>query len=341
MIPDWTNRAPELIHLAWAVAAALTVWLVLELRGNDALGRFVSPVMQARLVVRASAARTVVRLSLIAVALGACVWALMRPQTKGQDQAVMASAFSADVMVVLDVSRSMLAEDVKPNRLERAKFEIAKMVKELPGHRVGLVAFAGRAAALCPLTPDHGFFNLVLRGVDVNSVSRGGTRSGEALRVATKGFPVGPGTKLVVLITDGEDHESYPLEAAKTANGEGVRIVAVGLGSEAGSPLELTDPATGARTQLMHDGQPVISRLDGATLRQIATETKGVYVPAGTSALDLESIVRQNVKPILREEADRMSLRRVRGERFVWPLALALIALIAALAVGAGARRQP
>ena len=316
MIPDWTNRDPGWIHLAWAVIAALTVWIILELRGKDALARFVSPLMQARLVVRASAARTVVRLSLTAVALGACVWALMRPQTKGQDQAVMASSFSADVMVVLDVSRSMLAEDVKPNRLERAKFEIAKMVKELPGHRVGLVAFAGRAAALCPLTPDHGFFNLVLRGVDVNSVSRGGTRIGEALRVATKGFPVGPGAKLVVLITDGEDHESYPLEAAKAASAEGVRIVAVGLGSEAGSPIELTDPATGAKTKLTHDGQPVISRLDGETLRQIATATKGVYVPAGTSALDLESIVRQNVKPILREEADRMSLR-LPARRFV------------------------
>ena len=199
MIPDWTNRDPGWIHLIWAVAALTALWIVLELRGKDALARFLSPAMQARLVTRASTARTVVRLTLVAVALAACVWALMRPQTRGQDQAVMASAFSADVMVVLDVSKSMLATDVKPTRLERAKFEIAKMVKQLPGDRVGLVAFAGRAALLCPLTPDQGYFNLVLGGVDVNSVSRGGTRIGEALRVATKGFPTGPGAKLVVL----------------------------------------------------------------------------------------------------------------------------------------------
>lgn len=340
-MPDWTNRDPEWIHLIWAVAALTALWIILELRGKDALARFLSPTMQARLVTRASTARTVVRLGLIAVALAACVWALMRPQTRGQDQAVMASAFSADVVVVLDVSKSMLATDVKPTRLERAKFEIAKMVKQLPGDRVGLVAFAGRAALLCPLTPDQGFFNLVLGGIDVNSVSRGGTRIGEALRVATKAFPPGPGAKLVVLITDGEDHESYPLEAAKAAKGEGVRIVAVGLGSETGSPIELIDPKTGARTTLTHDGQEVISRLDGETLRQIATETGGAYVPAGTSALDLESIVRHNVKPILRAEADRVSMRRVRGERFAWPLVLALIALVSALAVGAGARRNP
>jgi Ca-activated chloride channel family protein len=322
-MPDWINREPQWIHLAWAVAALVALWIVLELRSRDALGRFLSPLMQARLVVRASMARTIVRLALFGVALGACVWALMRPQTRGQDQAVMASQFSADVMIVLDVSKSMLAEDVAPNRLARAKAEIAEMVRQLR----------------CPLTADHSFFNLVLRGVDVNSVSRGGTRIGEALRVATAGFPTGPGAKLVVLITDGEDHDSYPLEAAKKAKGEGVKIVAVGLGSESGSPIVLTDPRTGAKTQQTHDGQPVITRLDGDTLRQMATETGGAYVPAGTSALDLESIVRQHVTPILRAEADRISLRRVRGERYVWPLLLALVALIAAVAVGARARR--
>ncbi|MBK9036852.1 MAG: VWA domain-containing protein [Myxococcales bacterium] len=340
MIPDWTNAHGGWIHLVWAVAAAVAAWVVLELRGRDALARFLSPVMQARLVVRASMTRTIVRLGLVGVALLACVWALMRPQTRGQDQAVLASQFSADVMIVLDVSRSMLAEDVAPNRLARAKAEISEMVRQLPGHRVGLVAFAGRAALLCPLTPDHSYFNLVLRGVDVNSVARGGTRIGEALRAATAGFPAGAGAKLVVLITDGEDHDSYPLEAAKVAKGEGVRIIAVGLGSETGSPIVLTDPQTGAKTQLSHDGQPVISRLDGDTLRQMATETGGAYVPAGTSALDLESIVRQNVTPILRAEADRMSLRRVHGERFVWPIVLALVALFAAVAVGARARRS-
>ncbi|MEZ4403644.1 MAG: VWA domain-containing protein [Kofleriaceae bacterium] len=338
-MPDWVNRDPQWIHLVWAVAALVGLWIVLELRGRDALARFLSPTMQARLVVRPSLARAITRLVLIGVALAACVWALMRPQTRGQDQAVMASQFSADVMVVLDVSKSMLAEDVAPNRLARAKAEIAEMVRQLPGHRVGLVAFAGRAALLCPLTPDQSYFNLVLRGVDTASVSRGGTRIGEALRVATKGFPPGPGAKLVVLITDGEDHDSYPLEAAKVAKGEGVKIIAVGLGSEAGSPIVLTDPKTGAKTQLSHDGQPVVSRLDGDTLRQMATETGGAYVPAGTSALDLESIVRTNITPILRAEADRISMRKVHGERYVWPLVLALVALFAAVAVGARARR--
>lgn len=338
-MPDWIHRSPGAIWGLWGVAALLAAWIILESRGRGALARFLSPAMQARLVTRASLARAIVTLALFATALGAGVWALMRPQTRGQDQAVLASQFSADVMIVLDVSKSMLAEDVAPNRLTRAKAEISEMVRQLPGHRVGLVVFAGRAALLCPLTPDHSYFNLVLRGVDVNSVGRGGTRIGEAIRVATAGFPTGPGAKLVMLITDGEDHESYPLEAAKVANDEGVKIVAVGLGSEAGSPIVITDPKTGAKTQVEYDGKPVVTRLDGETLRQMASATGGAYVPAGTSALDLESIVRANVTPILRAEADRMSVRRIRGERFVWPVLLALAALLAAVAIGARARR--
>jgi Mg-chelatase subunit ChlD len=346
VIPDWTHLHPGAIHLVWLVLVAIAVWIGFELRGRDALARFLSPTMQVRLVQRPTMTRTIARTVVIGVALLACVWALMRPQSRSQDQAVLASQFTADVMVVLDVSKSMLAEDVAPNRLARAKAEISEMVRQLPGHRIGLVVFAGRAVLLCPLTPDQSFFNLVLRGVDVHSVSRGGTRIGEAIRAATKGFPPGPGAKLVVLITDGEDHESYPLEAAKAAKAEGVRIVAVGLGSEAGSPVYITDPRSGAKTQIMHDGQPVITRLDGDTLRTMATDTGGAYVPAGTSALDLESIVRGNITPILRAEADRMSVRRVHGERFVWPLLVALLALGVAAAIakpsrfGAQTRRQ-
>ena len=338
MLPhvEWVHLGA--IHLTWVVLALIGGWIVLELRGRDALERFVSPVMQRRLVVRPSTTRAIVRVALCGVALLACVGALMRPQSEGRTDTVVGSAFAADVMIVLDVSKSMLAEDVAPNRLARARAEISEMVRQLPGHRVGLVGFAGRAVLLCPLTADHSYFNLVLRGVDTRSVSRGGTRIGEALRVATKAFPTGPGAKLVVLITDGEDHESYPIEAAKVAKGEGVRIIAVGLGSETGSPIMLTDPTSGAKTQLTHDGQPVLSKLDGETLRQMTSETGGAYVPAGTSALDLKSIVRQNVTPILRAEADRTS-RRIPAERFGWFVVVALIALTTAAAIGSRAGR--
>ena len=326
MIPDWTNRDPGWIHLIWAVAALTALWIVLELRGKDALARFLSPAMQARLVTRASTARTVVRLTLVAVALAACVWALMRPQTRGQDQAVMASAFSADVMVVLDVSKSMLATDVKPTRLERAKFEIAKMVKQLPGDRVGLVAFAGRAALLCPLTPDQGYFNLVLGGVDVNSVSRGGTRIGEALRVATKGFPTGPGAKLVVLITDGEDHELQWEKVLGELGKQKVTLFVVGIGALDGAPIPQRNER-GEVTGWKNDqqGQIVKTRLDEQTLMRLAQETRGRYLRVD----DVAAIPRliDSIQGLERRVlGQQMNLRRI--PRFHYPLALAVLLLM-------------
>ncbi len=338
ILPDWTWAHRDRVQWLWAVLALIAVLAALEWRGRDALARFLSPLMQRRLVTRPSLGRIAGRLALLTVSGFAMVLALMQPRSQGVAEVASGSLTTGDVMIVLDVSKSMLAEDVAPNRLARARVEISKMVEQLDGQRVGLVAFAGRAAVVCPLTPDQGYFNLALRGVDTRTVGRGGTRIGEAIRAALGAFPEGGGAKLIVLITDGEDHESDPLEAARQAKAAGVRIVAVGLGSEEGSPITLTDPKTGARTQLLHDGQPVMSRLDGATLRQIALDTEGAYVPAGTAALDLESIVRQNVAPILRAEADKAALP-VEHEEYLSMVLLALIALIAALAVGAYAPR--
>ena len=334
----WTFVHQPRVHLVWAAVAIVAGLAFLELRGRGSLGALLSPLMQRRLVLRPSLSRTITRLVLVLVALLAGILALMRPQARGETVSVAGSRVAADVIVVLDVSKSMLAEDASPNRLTRAKVELAAMARQLRGHRLGIVAFAGRAVLLCPLTPDHAFFDLVLGGIDTRSVSRGGTRIGDAVRTAVAAFPSGPGAKLIVLITDGEDHESAPLDAAKAAAAAGVRIVAVGLGSEEGSPIVITDPKTGAKTPMLHDGSPVVSRLDGKTLREMAASTEGVYVPAGTSALDLESIVREHIQPIVREEADAAQ-RVIPAERYPWMVLLALLALVAAVAVGSRAGR--
>jgi Ca-activated chloride channel homolog len=268
------------------------------------------------------------------------VLALMRPQKAGETETAPVARV-ADVMFVVDTSRSMLAEDASPNRLARAKAEIGELVKRFENdgdrvHRVGLVAFAGRAVQVCPLTPDHSFFNTVLATVDTRSAGRGGTRIGEALKTALRGFPAEPGAKLIVLITDGDDQDQYSEDAAKAARDAGVKIVAVGLGSETGSEITLTDPATGAKTKLMHDGKPVISKLDGDKLRKIALVTEGAYIPAGTSAIDLEAIMESHVRPIVRAATDR-ALREIPAERYPLFVLAALVLLLASLWVGAGA----
>lgn len=336
---SWTWAAIEWVHLLWAVLALVAALAVLEVRGRGALRRFLSPVMLGRLAAATSGAKIALRLALLWLALALAALALAQPQAPGATETVAASRSAADVMFVLDVSKSMLAEDAAPNRLARAKAEIAQLVGRLERHRVGLVAFAGRAAPLCPLTPDHGFFNLVLSGVDTSSVGRGGTRIGEAVRVALKSFPTGPGAKLIVLITDGEDHDSYPLDAAKAARDAGVKIVAVGLGSETGSQIVLTDPKTGAKKVVMDGGKPVETKLDAKTLQEMALTTEGAYIPAGTAAIDLDSIMESYVTPIVRASADS-AVRRVPAERYPWFVLAALAALVAALWVGTSERRR-
>ena len=337
---DWTFVYPGRIHLVWAALAITALLVVLELRSRDALTAFLSPVMQRRLTAQASLGRVLVKLGLVLLAMLAAIGALMRPQGRGETEAVTASRESADVMFVLDTSRSMLAEDTAPNRLVRAKAEISQLVEKLGGHRVGLIAFAGRAAPVCPLTPDHSFFRTVLQTIDTRSAGRGGTKLGEAIKVALRGFSPGPGAKLIVLITDGDDQDPYSEEAAKAARDAGVKIVAVGLGdSEKGSEITLTDPQTGAKKTLMDGGKPVISKLNAEQLRKIALVTEGAYIPAGTSAIDLDAIMESHVRPIIAAAAETAE-RRIPAEKYPWLVLASLVALLAALWVGSAADRR-
>jgi Ca-activated chloride channel family protein len=337
---DWAH--PERVHLLWAVLALVGVLAWLELRSHDLLGRFVSQVMAGRLAERLPRGARMARLGLIGLCLVAGVLALMQPRSRGATETLAPALTSADVMVVLDVSKSMLAEDAAPNRLDRARTEIGELVAAMSRHRFGLIAFAGRAAFLTPLTTDHAYFRMVLGGVGPDSVTRGGTRIGEALNAAVDAFGPGSGARLIVLITDGEDHGSMPLEAAEKARLAGIPVITIGFGDEKGSPIVLTDPKTGARRELRADGgkgEVVISRLDGALLRQIAEKTGGAYVPAGTSGLDLESIVAEHIEPIARAGAPPAG-RQVPAERYPVFVLVALLALLGATAVGVAARAE-
>lgn len=327
---------PAYVHLIWLMLALLVVLAVLELRMRNTLGLFLSAEMQSRLVRSQTLTRRIVRLVLVTATLTFGILALMRPQTPGGTE-ILSHTIRSDVMVVLDVSKSMLAEDAAPNRLDRAKAEIIELIERIKDHRLGLVVFAGRASVKSPLTSDYGFFRLVLRNVGPDSVSRGGTRIGDAVRKATRAFGPNRGVpRVMLLITDGEDHESYPLDAVKDAVEAGIHIVTIGFGSEEGSEITLTDPATGARHLLTdNNGNAVVSRLDGDLLREIALMSEGVYIPAGTSAIDLDAIVETHVQPLMEDKAARVE-RRNPTEHYPWLVLSAMLSLITAAWVGAG-----
>ncbi|MCP4003627.1 MAG: VWA domain-containing protein [bacterium] len=338
---DFQFAEAHWIHAIWAVLAFGLLLFWLERRAGSALDRLLSPLLQSRLVTRALLGQRLVRACLLTLAAIFAVLALMRPQWGVQY--ISTPRYSAELMICLDVSRSMLAEDAVPNRLERAKAEIRDLLPYLEGDHVGLIAFAGRASVVAPLTPDFGFLRLVLDGIGPTSVSRGGTRLEEPIRRALAGFRAsGDISRSILLITDGEDQDSFPLEAAREAGERGISIIAIGFGSETGSTIPITDPKTGAQTLVRDsDGRNVISRLDGETLREIALLTGGAYVPAGTGVLDLESIYERHIQALLRGRIDDRG-RAVRQEGFQWALLASLLCLLASvLATSSFARAGP
>ncbi len=288
------------------------------------LGSFVGKELQPALVTRVTFRSRVLQIACLALSGILFVIALMQPQVV-QKEHVIASKDKANIFIALDVSKSMLATDVAPDRLERAKSEIRDMLPSFAAHNVGLLAFAGRTTVLSPLTMDHGFFRLVLDNASPRSVTLGGTNIGEVIRKGTKLLSAHEGPKAMILITDGEDHDSYPLEAAEAARRAGVVIVTVGFGSETGSTIEVLDKKTGIKQRIKDSsGADVVSRLDGETLRKIASTTGGVYVPAETGVLDLESIMTTHILPLV-NETNQENVREVRIELFQWFVGLGLI----------------
>ncbi len=332
---DFRFAEPGWAMLLWVVLAFAGLILWLDARSNTTLSRFLSPIMQARLASVPSARRRRTSIVLFTLSLAMAVVALMRPQWGAQ--LISTPRVGAEIMVCLDVSNSMLAEDVAPNRLERAKADIRDLLTYLRGDSVGLIAFAGRATVLAPITPDFSFLRMVLDSASPHSVSRGGTRLEEPIRKAVAGFGGGASvSRSILLITDGEDHDSFPLEAAKEAAERGIKILAIGFGDEKGSPIEIRDPKTGAKKTLRDSsGQPVMSRLDGETLRQIALATGGAYIPAGTGVLDLQSIYDTHIAGLTRGSLDGEN-RTIRNEAYQWAVLASLLLLVASVVVAAG-----
>ncbi|MDR2172369.1 MAG: VWA domain-containing protein [Planctomycetaceae bacterium] len=234
-----------------------------------------------------------------------------------------------DVFVLLDVSRSMLAEDASPNRLERAKSAIRDLLDNVVGDRVGLLVFAGKPVIKAPLTTDRGFYNEVLNAVDTSSAPSGGTAIGDAIRRALAAMPPeAERDQAIVLITDGEDHESMPLEAAKEAAAKNIKIIVVALGDTVeGSRIPVRDER-GNLTFLKYNGQEIWSKVDDKTLREIAEITNGTYIPAGDKLFELGQIYSQNIAKLSAGEF-QVEQQKKYHKQFQPFLVLAIIALLA------------
>ncbi len=320
------DRALWLLFLVPAVLVPVYAWCFW--RKAQALKVLASSEMLAKINSSVSLKRQGVKALLLVLAFVSLVVALTEPRWNPQPQRIRREG--RDVAVLLDTSRSMLAEDLKPNRLERSKLAISDLLEVLKGDRVAIVTFAGNATVKCPLTQDYAFVRMALADVSTESNSRGGTMIGDAIRKATEEVfdKQSRQYKDIILITDGEDHDSFPVEAAQKAAGEGIRIFAFGLGDDAtGTRIPITG-SSGAKTFLKHEGQEVWSRLNSDMLREVAYAADGTYlsVTPGT-AMDLGDIYEDRIASAEKRELESMTMVKY-DEKFQIFVALGIGLLI-------------
>jgi len=301
------------LNLLWAVLAVALVGLYGAWQKQRGLRAFASVGLLLRIAPPVGWARPLARLALVALCLTCLTAAIVGPRWGEVEQKVVRRGI--DVMVLLDVSRSMLARDIAPNRLERAKLSIRDdLLPALGGDRVGVIAFAGVPTLKCPLTSDYGFVRLVLDEIDTESSPRGGTLIGDAIRKAKEAFggkddksgdkePPDAGLdthKVILLITDGEDHESYPVEAARAVWEEmKVPVVAVALGDER-EGARIPVPTRRGQAYVEYKGETVWSKADFETLRKVAAISDlNAFVPVGTKNFDLGAIYREKIVPAI------------------------------------------
>jgi len=231
-----------------------------------------------------------------------------------------------DIIIAIDVSNSMLAGDIKPNRLERAKRKIADLLQMLDGDRIGLVGFAGTSYLLCPLTLDYSAAEIFLDAIDTDLIPVQGTAIGHAIRTAVKAFSqTETKSKALILITDGEDHEGKALEAAKEAGKQGIIIFTIGIGQEMGAPMPSMKSGKGFKKD--KSGEVVVSRLNETILQKISLETGGSYVRSVTGDMDLNKIYRTDIKERVEKKELKTSRKKLWQGRFQWFIFLALVCL--------------
>ena len=315
--------------------AGFLVWALVAKR--RALRRFAQWSMIEKLTANTSPGRQYVKMFLLLCGLLFLVLALTGPQFGAKLE--IARRRGVDVVIALDVSRSMLAEDVKPNRMERAKYQIRTLLDRLEGDRVGLVVFAGQAFVQCPLTLDYGAFDMLLDVIDAGTIPVQGTAIGDAVRVATRCFDEDDRKhKAVVLFTDGEDHVGKPVEAAETAAEDGVRIFAMGLGTQAGELI----PAGGepGRGGFHRDrgGNPVKTSLDESTLKQMALATDGDYFRSSLGGGELDALHGRLAQMDQKEFGSTRFTQY--EERFQMPLLLAIACFLGEALLGDGRSRK-
>lgn len=325
-------------HWFWGlgiIPVLILLFLSAERRGAARLREFVSPKLLPKLSATANRIRRAVRFSLLLAGLTLAIIALAQPRWGYTFEEVTRKGL--DIFVAVDTSRSMLSNDVQPNRLERVKLATQDLINLLRGDRIGLIAFAGRAFVQAPLTIDYDAALESIADLDTKTIPEGGTNISEAITLATRTFSKSAlGNRGLVIFTDGEELSGEAAKAAQAAADAGVRIFTVGVGTPEGSLIPL--PGEGG-TAFVKDakGAVVKSKLDEKRLREIAEKTGGFYIHLENGPRTMQQLYNEGLAKMQAAEFDARTSRKP-IERYEWPLAAALLALSMSMLIGERAR---
>ena len=321
----------ELLYLLILVPVLVIVYLLAVGRRRRLVARFGNPGLLRELMPDFSRGRIRFKAVLFIAAYTLLVFAAARPQfgSKLREE----HSRGVEMMLVVDVSNSMMAEDFEPNRLERTKYAIGKLFEGLQQERVGLVVFAGEPKVQLPITSDYRMAQAFAKRISPSLVGEQGTAIGRALEQAMLSFSSqSEQSRVIVLVTDGENHEDDAVEAARKAAEQGIRIYTIGIGTPEGAPIQIDGDFIKDE-----NGEMVVSKLDEAMLEQIASITGGAYVRATKQSIGLDEIVKSI------DEMEKSDLATVRfeefNEQYQYPLAAALVLLV--LDVFILSRRNP
>ena len=323
----------HMLFWLWALVPVAAVMAYGIRSRKKILNRFVEPALQSHMIPGFSLVPFWIRSVLVVLGLGLCLFALAGPQAGFKWEKTRQRG--VDIMIALDCSRSMLASDVSPNRLERAKREIIDLTRLLHSDRAGLVAFSGRAVLQCPLTMDYGAFQVFLDVLGPDYLPVGGTDLAAALDTCYQGFDTAADTqKAIIVITDGEDTAQRGSQALdtviQTLSKEEIKVFAIGVGDPAGAPVP--DAQGGFKRD--DSGAIVMSRVDEAGLKRIAGATGGRYVRSVAGDMDLEQIYGQDILGSMARSTFVQGKKKVWENRFQWALLPGILLLLAELFMG-------
>ena len=315
---------PNLLWLLLVIPPALALFFWWSERTRQKLlTQFVEARLLATLTAGISPARRKFRFALIIASVALLLIALARPQYGYDKEEVRQNGL--DIVVAVDTSKSMLATDIPPSRLGRAKLAALELMQTAKADRLGLVAFAGEAFLSCPMTIDDTAFQQSVQALDVNSIPQGGTALAEAIKTALAAFKENGNHKALVLFTDGEDNDEGALAAAQAAAKEGLKIFTIGIGSAEGTLVQIPDGNGGSDYIRDEKGQVVKTKLNESLLQQIAGATGGFYLPL-RGADTINTLYERGLAPLPKSEGAEKLVRRYH-EQFQWPLAVALLLL--------------